>query len=97
MVRAGIHPVLNRVTVIMRNGASFQMATTMERTTPYFLREDTTNHPAWTGEEGGISSEDEHLSKFMRKYEGLSAAGLPGRKEGVTVKVPDTADAVTDK
>ena len=39
MVRAGIHPILNRVTVIMRNGASFQMATTMERTTPYFLRE----------------------------------------------------------
>lgn len=29
--------------------------------------------------------------------EGLSAAGLPGRKEGVTVEVPGTADAVTDK
>ena len=33
-----------------------------------WLPQDTTNHPAWTGEENGISSEDEHLSKFMRKY-----------------------------
>lgn len=39
MVRPGLQPMLHRVTVIMRNGASFQMATTMERTTPYFLRE----------------------------------------------------------
>ena len=34
-----MHPLLHRVTVVMRNGASFQLATTMERTTPYFLRE----------------------------------------------------------
>ena len=39
MVRKGVHPLLHRVTVVMRNGASFQLATTMERTTPYFLRE----------------------------------------------------------
>ena len=95
MVRKGVHPLLHRVTVVMRNGASFQLATTMERTTPYFLREvrtstpvalrqlprdraeaewciapmqDTTNHPAWTGEENTVSSEDEHMARFLKRF-----------------------------
>jgi ribosomal protein L31 len=42
--------------------------------------QDTTTHPAWTGVEQAVT-EDEHLSKFLKRFEGFDSAQLPGRKE----------------
>ncbi len=30
--------------------------------------QDTTNHPAWTGEENTVSSEDEHMARFLKRF-----------------------------
>ena len=39
MPKKGIHPMLYQMTVVLRNGASIQMPTTIPRSTPLFLRE----------------------------------------------------------
>lgn len=38
-MRPGIHPVMHRVTVVLRNGASIDVLSTVPRSAPYFLRE----------------------------------------------------------
>lgn len=38
MPQRGLHPLLHTVRIVMRNGASFTMRTTMRRTTPYMLQ-----------------------------------------------------------
>lgn len=38
MVQKGIHPLLNTLRVVMRNGASFTIQTTLRRSAPYMLQ-----------------------------------------------------------
>jgi hypothetical protein len=38
-MRPGIHPVMHRITVVLRNGASIDVLSTVPRSAPYFLRE----------------------------------------------------------
>jgi hypothetical protein len=38
MPQKGIHPFLRTCRVVMRNGASFEIQTTMNRSTPYMLQ-----------------------------------------------------------
>lgn len=66
---------MNAVRVVMRNGASFQIQTTMRRTNPYMLQTDTTNNPIYTGESAGLSLEDERMQKLMSRYEGFFMEG----------------------
>ncbi|KAL4451540.1 hypothetical protein ABPG75_007202 [Micractinium tetrahymenae] len=75
MPQRGLHPLLHTVRVVMRNGASFTMQSTMRRTTPYVLQHDTTNNPVYTGESAGLSLEDERMQKLMSKYGGFLREG----------------------
>ena len=57
---------------VMRNGASFNVQTVMNRSAiPYFLQTDKTMHPAWTGLREGVSLEDERIQKLMSKFSGM--------------------------
>lgn len=67
---------MRRMTVVMRNGASFNVQTVMRTSTPYALQVDTTMHPAWTGETEGISLEDERIMRLMKKFEGMQGFGM---------------------
>lgn len=39
MPRPGIHPLMHRVTVVLRNGASIEVMSAVPRAAPYFLRQ----------------------------------------------------------
>lgn len=39
MPQRGLHPLLHTVRMVLRNGASFEMQTTMRRTSPYMLQQ----------------------------------------------------------
>jgi ribosomal protein L31 len=79
-MRKELHPLMRTMTVVMRNGASFQVETAMHRTTPYFLKTDKTMHPAWTGEKEGVSLEDARIARLLKKYEGFVETGLSEEK-----------------
>lgn len=48
--------------------------------------QDVTNNPLWTGKDAGLAAEDEHMSKFMKKYEGFDSASIGGRGSTQTAK-----------
>jgi large subunit ribosomal protein L31 len=90
-MKKGIHPLRRMMRVVMRNGASFQVQTVLNRTAPYMLQVDTTTHPAWTGEKAGLSMEDERIARLYSRYSGFVSMGdtpavaapLPGSGEAV--------------
>lgn len=59
----------------MRNGSSFSIQSILNRATPYMLQSDTTTHPAWTGEKAGLSTEDERISKLLKRFDGFVDSG----------------------
>ena len=67
---------MRRMTVVMRNGASFNVQTVMRTSSPYALQVDTTMHPAWTGVTEGISLEDERIMRLMKKFQGMQGFGM---------------------
>mmetsp|Transcript_6153 Transcript_6153/g.12056 ORF Transcript_6153/g.12056 Transcript_6153/m.12056 type:complete len:87 (+) Transcript_6153:323-583(+) len=75
-MRKELHPLMRRMTVVMRNGASFNVQTVMRTSAPYALQVDTTMHPAWTGETEGISLEDERIMRLMKKFQGMQGFGM---------------------
>lgn len=88
MPQRGLHPLLHTVRVVMRNGASFTMQTTMRRTTPYVLQHVSTcvlsgSFPAWAldmGCKGGKLRRDvEYLSRSGGKAALLASAGAASR------------------
>ena len=79
-MRKGIHPLMRTVTIVMRNGASFNIQAILNRSTPYMLQTDTTMHPTWTGERAGMSMEDERISRLMKRFDGFVATDQPGSK-----------------
>lgn len=89
-MRKGIHPLLRTVRVVMRNGASFEIPTTMNRATPLILQSDPTTHPAWTGEKAGISMEDERMQRVMGRLGGFVATDA---MEEDTVEQPQQPEA----
>ncbi|PRW20871.1 Leucine Rich Repeat isoform B [Chlorella sorokiniana] len=74
-VKKGLQPLLHTVRVVMRNGASFNLQTTMRRSTPYMLQADTTTNPVYTGEAAGLSLEDQRMQRLLSKYEGFVEEG----------------------
>ena len=60
---------MRTMTIVMKNGASFKISTPLLRTTPYTLQSDTTTHPLWTGEKGGLSMEDARISRLLKRLE----------------------------
>lgn len=62
------------MTVVMRNGASFELPTILNRRTPYFLTQDATTHPAWTGERSLLSVEDERVHRLLKRFESFGLA-----------------------
>jgi large subunit ribosomal protein L31 len=83
-MRKNLHPLLKSMRVVMRNGASFNVQTVMNRKNiPLFLQTDTTTHPAWTGEREGVSLEDERIMKLMSKFGGFGGGfDAPNPEEG---------------
>mmetsp|Transcript_3712 Transcript_3712/g.10746 ORF Transcript_3712/g.10746 Transcript_3712/m.10746 type:complete len:100 (-) Transcript_3712:444-743(-) len=82
MPKNGIHPMLYQMTVVLRNGASIQVPTTIPRASPLFLKEDVTNNPLWTGKTEGLGAEDEHMQTFMTRFAGLDSINDAGAKKG---------------
>lgn len=76
-MKKGIHPLRRVMRVVMRNGASFQLQTVLNRSAPYMLQTDTTTHPAWTGEKAGLSLEDERIAKMIGRFRGFVDVGEP--------------------
>lgn len=74
--------MMRTVTVVMRNGASFNIQGIMNRSTPYMLQADTTTHPTWTGEKAGLSMEDERISRLLKRFDGFVATGTSTKPEG---------------
>lgn len=77
----------------MRNGASFQLPSTMNRSLPLVLQVDTTTHPTWTGEKAGISMEDERMQRLMSRFGGFVDTGIPkGEAEAAEDSEPTQAE-----
>ena len=84
-MRKELHPLLYTMRCVMRNGASFNVQTVMNRNSiPYFLQTDKTMHPAWTGLREGVSLEDERIQKLMSKFSGM---------KGFDAMQPESRDA----
>lgn len=79
-MKKGIHPLMKRLTVVMRNGSSFSIQSVLNRATPYMLQSDTTTHPAWTGEKAGLS-EDERISKLLKRFDGFVDSGSSSKQQ----------------
>ncbi|BDA45314.1 probable 50S ribosomal protein L31 [Coccomyxa sp. Obi] len=75
MVKRGIHPLVNTMTLVLRNGATIQVESILKATRPMRLQIDTTSHPTWTGEKT-MTGQDGRAADFMRKFAnpGASAA-----------------------
>lgn len=54
--------------------------------------QDVTNNPLWTGKDAGLAAEDEHMSKFIKKYEGFDSASISGKGSPKTAKAVDELD-----
>lgn len=76
MVKRGIHPLMNTMTLVLRNGATIQVQSILKATRPMRLQIDTTSHPTWTGEKTSLTGQDGRAAEFMRKFAnpGASAA-----------------------
>lgn len=72
-MRKGIHPLMRTMRVVLRDGSSYSLPSVLNRPAAYILQTDTTNHPAWTGEKAGISTEDERMARIMRRFDGFVA------------------------
>ncbi|KAK2080242.1 hypothetical protein QBZ16_000095 [Prototheca wickerhamii] len=59
---------MRSMTVVLRNGSSFQACTALNRKTPWKMQMDPTSHPAWTGEDVGISVEDARMARLLERY-----------------------------
>ncbi|CAL5228692.1 g11869 [Coccomyxa viridis] len=59
------------MTVVLRNGATYQVETVLKANRPFRLQTDTTNHPAWTGEKKAMVGDDSRAAQFLRKYDNL--------------------------
>ncbi|KAL3147507.1 hypothetical protein ABBQ38_014562 [Trebouxia sp. C0009 RCD-2024] len=68
MPKKGIHPLLRTVTYVLKNGASVQLPSVLQKSVPYILQVDTTTNPLWTGEKKVVSSGG-RSAKMMRRYE----------------------------
>lgn len=74
-MKKGIHPALRTMRVVLRNGASIDVSTVLNRLTPYVLQTDSTIHPAWTGQKSGLSVEDERISRILKRFDGFVRTG----------------------
>lgn len=79
MAKKGLHPVMHMMKVVLKNGATINYPTTIPRNIPYVLQKDFTNHPAWTGETGGLNMEEGRMARFLARFEGFD---LHGEKDG---------------
>lgn len=72
MARAGLHPVLRKMTVVMTNGATFQVLTPCKKIKDnYHLTADKTTHHAWTGKERQIEDVGQ-VAKFNSRFKHLT-------------------------
>jgi ribosomal protein L31 len=78
MPKKGIHPLMRAVRIVMRDGGSYMVRSTLARAAPYVLTTDTTTHPAWTGEKAGLSLEDARIGRIAKRYEGFVDMGEGG-------------------
>lgn len=74
-MKKGIHPALRTMRIVLRNGASIDVSTVLNRFTPYVLQTDLTVHPAWTGQKSGLSVEDERISRILKRFDGFVKTG----------------------
>jgi len=83
-MRKFLHPVLNRMICVSRDGSSSSFLSVLKSTEPLMLQVDKTRHPAWTGEREGVSMEDERIQKLMAKWSWTSEleAGGGDAKQG---------------
>jgi ribosomal protein L31 len=70
-MRQGLHPLMRKMRVVLRNGASYEIETILHRTAPQMCPEDPTTHSTWTGGKKGISLSDARLQRVMKRFEGF--------------------------
>ena len=72
MARPGIHPVLRRATVVLANGASVQVMTTVKKFRGIIKPQtDQTNHHLWTGKKKELENKGQ-IAKFNVRFEEMS-------------------------
>lgn len=69
MPKKGIHPVVRSVTYVLKNGASVELPSILQRAIPYTLQSDPTTNPLWTGEKKALAGATGRSAKMMRRYE----------------------------
>ncbi|DBB00873.1 hypothetical protein WJX77_009033 [Trebouxia sp. C0004] len=86
MPKKGIHPVVHSVTYVLRNGASVELPSILQRVVPYMLQTDPTSNPLWTGEKKTLSAATGQSAKMMRRYEKMGFKFNPDQDEPAVQK-----------
>jgi large subunit ribosomal protein L31 len=69
--KSSIHPNYKEVSVLMTNGEKFSTRSTYHNEI-LKLEIDKTTHPAWTKAANYVNTKADEVSKFNKKYQGLS-------------------------
>ena len=81
MGRAGIHPVLRKATVVLANGASVEIMTTVKKFRGIIKPQmDPTNHHLWTGKKKELENKGQ-IAKFNVRFEDMSTVKAKEAKE----------------
>ncbi|DBB00436.1 hypothetical protein WJX82_005142 [Trebouxia sp. C0006] len=86
MPKKGIHPVVQSVTYVLKNGASVELPSILQRAVPYTLQSDPTSNPLWTGEKKTLSVATGQSAKMMRRYEKMGFKFNPDQDEPAVQK-----------
>ncbi len=77
-MKADTHPDYHTVTIVLTDGTKYQTRTTWGKEGDEMrLDVDPLNHPAWQGGTGKVVEKGQ-LSKFEKRFGGLSMVGAPG-------------------
>ena len=72
-MKPDLHPEYHMITVKMTDGTTYQTRSTYGKEGDMLsLDVDPTAHPAWTGGNQRLIDQGGRVSKFKKKYEGLS-------------------------
>ena len=72
-MRANIHPDYHTITVVMTNGTEYQTRSTWGKEGDTLsLDIDPKSHPAWTGGQQQLMDRGGRVSKFQKRFAGLT-------------------------
>ena len=84
-MKKDIHPDYHRITVIMTDGTSYELGTTMGKPGDTLrLDVDPKTHPAWTGGSARMNDRAGQLARFNKKFAGFGLGAKDENKPAET-------------